>query len=116
MFIANGNNTGYACLSASAPIFGSSVFMQPCESDNGWTYDENVGTLSIKSHDGKTNLWLGHHRGHYFDKDRDPLVAAAKITKEYINSVGLRKRVTKAKFAKFIHVDPAPLAPPISFI
>ena len=66
--------------------------------------------------DGKTNLWLGHHRGHYFDKDRDPLVAAVKITKEYINSVGLRKRVTKAKFAKFIHVDPAPLAPPISFM
>jgi xylan 1,4-beta-xylosidase len=57
-FIANENTTGYACLSVSSQLFAASVFMQSCEKATGWTYDENVGTLSIKGRDGTTDLCL----------------------------------------------------------
>ena len=59
--------------------------------------------------DGKTNLWLGHHRGHYVKDVDDPLDTASQIVRDYVNSCGIRKRVIKSKFSEFIDIKPAEL-------
>ena len=65
--------------------------------------------------DGKTNLWLEHHRGYYVvDKD-DPIATAAQIVKEYINNCGIRKKVLKSKFADFVDVPSVELPTVKSF-
>ena len=65
--------------------------------------------------DGKTNLWLEHHRGYYVDDKDDPLAAAARIVKEYVNNCGIRKRVMKSRFADFVDIPTVDLAPIKSF-